>query len=149
MADTNAIVDALNDLLQKNVDARQGYEKARDDVEQDILKTYLTDKASQRQVFTNALQREITALGGTPKRETTFKGNLHHAWIDLKSSLSSNDEEAVFEECVRGEKNSLKTYDKLLQNTTWPASTQEMLTQQRNQIAADLERAASLEEALD
>lgn len=55
----------------------------------------------------------------------------------------------MFEECVRGEKNSLKTYNKLLENTSWPASTKTMVLRQRDQIKADLERADAMADALN
>jgi uncharacterized protein (TIGR02284 family) len=149
MTNPQEVIDALNDLLQQNVDARQGYEKARSDVKQSVLESYLTDKVVQRQAFIEAITQEIITLGGSAKRETTVKGSLHHSWIDIKSALSANDEEAVFEECVRGEKNSLKTYNKLLENTSWPASTKTMVLRQRDQIKADLERADAMADALD
>ena len=55
MTNPQEVIDALNDLLQQNVDARQGYEKARSDVEQSILESYLTDKVVQRQAFIEAI----------------------------------------------------------------------------------------------
>lgn len=149
MTNPQKTIDALNDLLQKNVDARRGYEKARSGVDQSIFESYLTDKVTQRQAFIEALTQEIIALGGSPKRETTVKGSLHHAWIDIKSALASDNEEAVFEECVRGEKNSLETYNELLQDTSWPASTKDMIQHQRDQIATDLKRADIMADAMD
>lgn len=148
MTNPQKIIDALNELLKQNVDARQGYEKVRSNVDQSILESYLTDKVAQRQAFIEAITKEIIALGGSPKRETTVKGSIHHNWIDLKSALSSNNEEAAFEECVRGEKNSLDAYEELLKETSWPASIQSMIQYQRDQIATDLKRADIMAETL-
>ena len=149
MADHQNTISALNDLLQKNVDARHGYHKAGEDINHASLETYLEQKSAQRQRFTNELESEIVSLGGEPKRETSVKGSLHHAWIDLKSSLSSNNEEAVFEECIRGEKHSLKDYDSKLEKESFPPSTKSLLTAQRNQVEADLKKAQTLEELSD
>lgn len=79
MTNPQEVIDALNDLLQQNVDARQGYEKARSDVKQSVLESYLTDKVVQRQAFIEAITQEIITLGGSAKRETTVKGSLHHS----------------------------------------------------------------------
>lgn len=53
------------------------------------------------------------------KWEIIVKGSLYYSWIDIKFVLFFNDEEVVFEECVCGEKNSFKIYNKLLENIFW------------------------------
>jgi uncharacterized protein (TIGR02284 family) len=145
MATHEHTIDALNELLQKNVDAHRGYKKAGEDVEHTSLEAYLRDKSAQRQRFTNQIKGEIVSLGGEPNPETTVKGSLHHAWMDLKSALASNTDKAVFEECVRGERACLEDYEEKLSEQDLLPSARSLLINQRNQVAEDLERAKTLE----
>jgi len=145
MATHEHTIDALNELLQKNVDAHRGYKKAGEDVEHTSLEAYLRDKSAQRERFSQQIKDEIVSLGGKPKPEATVKGSLHHAWIDLKSALAGNTDKAVFEECVRGEKVCLEDYEEKLSEYDLLPSARSLLINQRNRVAEDLERAKTLE----
>lgn len=139
-------INALNSLLQKNIDAARGYRKAAKVVEHTSLKAYLLQRANQRQRFYEDLKSEIKSLGGQPKPEPTVRGKLHHAWIDIKAAMTYKTDEAVFEECVRGEKYSLEEYEEKLYEFQLPPSSRSMLIAQRNQVKKDLDNAKSLEE---
>jgi uncharacterized protein (TIGR02284 family) len=145
MATHEHTINVLNDLLQKNMDAHQGYQKAGEDVEHTSLEAYLRDKSAQRQRFANQIKSEIVSLGGEPKPQTTLKGSLHHAWMDLKSALASNTDKAVFEECVRGERVCVEDYEEKLSEHDLLPSARTLLLNQRNQVVEDLEQAKTLE----
>lgn len=107
-------VNILQELLQKNYDAEAGYKQIMQKTETMVLKQWLQEKAKQRSQFANELDGQIRQLNGTPLTDGSVLGSAHRAWIDVKTSLSSNTDEAILEECIRGEKASVEEYQKQL-----------------------------------
>ena len=63
--------------------------------------------------------------------------------MNLTSTLSGNETEKILEEVERGEKATLKEYNDLLsdEELTFPPSTRDLLTKQRDAIEAALNTA--------
>lgn len=128
------ILDQLNRLLTISHDAEEGYQEAAKNADGSELKSLFTQQAQQRGEFGTELDREIRALGGEPDGGTSVAADLHRAWINLKSVFSSNDDKATVEECQRGDKEALDTYNNVLQETDLAASTRELLLRQKQAI---------------
>ena len=65
--------------------------------------------------------------------------------MDIKAFLSSDNDEAMLEEAIRGEKAAIEEYKDVLSETTLPPSTSTLLTQQMNQIELDLSKEKIME----
>lgn len=143
------VINILNELLEKNYDATRGYVEAAKQVRSTLLASFLEQNAEIRQGYAEEIMDEVCALNGEPVESTGVLSNLHRAWINLKTAISSDKEEAVLEECIRGEKAALDDYEKALMSHSLPTTTMELLEEQRNQIAATLDELRSLEEAVD
>jgi len=128
------ILDQLNRLLTISHDAEEGYQEAAKNAKGSELQSLFTKQAQQRGEFGTELDREIRALGGEPDGGTSVAADLHRAWINLKSVFSSNDDKATVEECQRGDKEALDTYNNVLQETDLAASTREVLLRQKQAI---------------
>lgn len=111
-------VNILQELLQKNYDAEAGYKQIMQKADDKILKNWLQVKAKQRSQFANELDGLIRNLNGTPVVDGSLLGSAHRAWIDVKTTLSSNTDEAILEECIRGEKASVNEYEKQLEKVS-------------------------------
>ncbi|MBP0905507.1 PA2169 family four-helix-bundle protein [Mariniflexile gromovii] len=111
-------VNILQELLQKNYDAEAGYKQIMQKAENTVLKQWLQDKAKQRSQFANELDGLIRNLHATPVKDGSLLGSAHRAWIDVKTTLSSNTDEAILEECIRGEKASVNEYEKQLEKVS-------------------------------
>ncbi|MCK7589635.1 PA2169 family four-helix-bundle protein [Subsaxibacter sp. CAU 1640] len=123
-------VNVLQGIIEKNYDAEKGYKKAMEDAKNPALKGFLQDQAARRSRFATAIDQKLRQLGETPKEKGSTTGTLHRAWIDIKSSLAGNDDEAVLEEVIRGEKASVDEYqDVLNKHTLSPEITHELQTQ--------------------
>ncbi|GAA4232887.1 hypothetical protein GCM10022291_08640 [Postechiella marina] len=107
---TEKISNELNELLVKNYDARKGYLNAIDNVDSHTLKQFFERMATERGEFARELKNEILTYQETPKEAGSIAGAVHRNWITLKNLFSSNDEEAILDEVVRGEKASLESY---------------------------------------
>ncbi|WP_335965629.1 PA2169 family four-helix-bundle protein [Galbibacter sp. PAP.153] len=145
MSYTDDVGKKMNELLEKNIDAQKGFLNASENVESTNLKTYFKSKATERDVYVDELKREIISFGQKPEKSGSFTGDAHRAWMDIKSTLSMNDEEAILEEVQRGEKASLEDYDKILKETSFPRSTEAMLLRQRNAIKNSVNNAKRYE----
>lgn len=146
---TSRLSDQLNDLLKRNYDAANGYRKAAEHVDSPELTTFMTGYAQQRDDFVRELRTLTSGLGEKPQEQKDFPGNLHHVWMDLKAAFSSNDDEAMLEECIRGEKAAIKEYREVLGDTTLPSNVSAILRDQLAKIEEALNRVELLEDQYD
>ncbi|HEA22076.1 hypothetical protein LCGC14_0949050 [marine sediment metagenome] len=143
---TEEVGKKLNDLLEKTYDAEKGFKKASENVEDGQLKRYFSGKAQERYDFGHALKTEIKQFGQEVDKGDSFAGKVHRSWMDVKSLFSMDDEEAMLEEAITGEKNAIDAYDDVLKETSLPASTATILQHQRNTINEGLQNIKTLED---
>ncbi len=143
------IVDNLQDLLEKNYDAEKGFTKAMKDAKNKNLKHFLMKQAAQRSRFANELTQELRNLNEEPKESGSFTGDLHRAWIDIKSAVTGNEDEAVLEECIRGEKASAEEYKEKLTKYSFPPKIETVLQKQSAEIHQTLSQVKRLEDLAD
>ncbi len=136
MSYSEEISNKLNELLVKNYDAEKGYLNAMSNVDDKNLKIFFKRRASERSQFAKELRTEILRYGEVPEDSGTFKGTVHRNWMSLKSALSSNNEEKILEEAIRGEEASLEEYDKLMKENNLPPTIDELIFRHRNSIQA-------------
>ena len=134
------IAKKLNELLQKTYDAKKGYQLAAEKIEGPSVKQFLNDKVTQRKHFAADLKTAIQEFGWEVEKEGSFKGQLHRAWMDLTASLTGNETERVLEEVERGETESIKEYNEILNDDSFSLmpKTRTLLTNQRDAIQAAL-----------
>ena len=65
--------------------------------------------------------------------------------MDIKSTFTSNDEEAILNEVQRGEEKAVEEYDEIINDITLPPTTQNLLTKQRESIKSALQSAKNFE----
>jgi uncharacterized protein (TIGR02284 family) len=143
---TKEVSEKLNDLLTKNYDAEAGYKLAKEKVDSSKIKDFFTNQAQERYNFGHELKEEIRNFGESPEKGTSLKGDAHRTWMNIKSTFTSNNEEVILEEAIRGEKAALEEYNSIISNATLPPSTKNMLTSHRNTILNSLSRVTAMEE---
>ena len=132
------VADAINDLITVNYDGERGYKESAEDVNDARLKSWFREYAQQRYDFGHELKGELSQIGATPEKGTSLAADAHRLWIDLKSAIAGNDEQAVLEEVIRGERNAIERYDKVLAHNALPATARTLISRQRNQIMTAL-----------
>lgn len=140
------IVENLQDLLVKNYDASEMFAKAMEKSQSYNLKNYLKKQAAQRSHFATEITDELRQLNEEPKEKGSFSGGLHRTWIDLKTALSSNKDEAILEECIRGEKASVEEYEDKLEKFNFPPRISNVLHKQSQEIHKTLNQVRHLED---
>ncbi|HNP68816.1 MAG TPA: PA2169 family four-helix-bundle protein [Aequorivita sp.] len=143
------LVDNLQELLEKNYDAEKGFTKAMKDAKNNNLKKFLQQQALQRNRFATELDQQIRNLNETPKESGSFTGDLHRTWIDIKSAVAGNTDEAVLEECIRGEKASWSEYEEKLKEQNFPPNISTVLQKQASEIHNTLNSVKTLEDLAD
>lgn len=143
---TKEVGSKLNALLEKNYDAEKGYKKAADHTDHTALKNYFNRKAAERYDFGDQLKSEIRNFGEEADKGGSITATAHRAWMDVKAVFSSDNEESMLEEAIRGEKASIEEYDDVLNETTLPTSTRDLVLKQKNTISQELNTIKHLED---
>ncbi len=144
------LVSHLNELLEKNYDAGKGFKKTIEDSKSNSLKRFFKQQAVIRNRFATEIEKELHDLNAHSNvKSGSTTGGLHRFWIDIKTALSGNDDEAVLEECIRGEKASAKEYEEKLKKFHFPPHIDKVLTNQLNEIRNTIASVKRLEDIAD
>lgn len=138
--------EKLNDLLEKTYDAEKGFKNAAENVDSDRLKRYFKGKAQERYDFGHELKSEIAQFGQKVDKGDSMASKAHRSWMDLKSFFSSDKEEAMLEESIKGEKKAVEEYNDVLEETNLPPSTETLLRKQKAAIESGLQKIKRLED---
>mgnify|MGYP005822598157 FL=1 len=145
--DIEKIEDRLKDLVSKNEDAIKGFEKASKNSEQVGIKSYFEKKVVERMQFLRELRASVPELElGSVEIEGSAAGSFHRTWMDVKAFFAGDNDEAMLEEAVRGDKAAIEDYDKALTETMMPQRLKEIIRAQRNKLQNDLETTEILED---
>lgn len=143
---TDKVGSRLNDLLEKNYDAEKGFKMASENAKHAGLKSYFSNKAQERYNFGHQIKTELRNFGEEPDKGGSVTGAAHRTWMEVKSWFSADNDESMLEEAIRGEKASVEEYHDVLQETTLPASTKDILTSQKSKIEQGLSNIKRLED---
>lgn len=133
------ISDKVVDLIEKNIDSYQGFLKASKKVEDMNLRDYLVDQATDRMLFAEELANELKSYNPDVKLDDygTLSGSFHQSWLDIKALLAGNTDKAVLEECMRGDKVSMKDYETFLKEYSASSSKFESIVNNQLQKIID------------
>lgn len=145
--DIEKIEDRLKDLVNKNEDAIKGFEKASKNSEQVGIKTYFENKVIERMQFLREIRAAVPDLDlGSVAIDGSTAGAVHRTWMDVKAFFAGDNDEAMLEEAVRGDKSAIEDYDKALTETMMPPRLKEIIRAQREKLHNDLETTEILED---
>lgn len=134
-------------ILEKSIDAEKGYETASKNAKVVSLKNYFTEKSRQRGNFINDLKRELSKNNSAEVESNgSITGDLHRAWMEIKSTLSVDNDEAMLEESIRGEKAALKEFEQVLETEYLSLEMRNILSKQYSIIKNDLETIKTLDD---
>ncbi|RMB57673.1 PA2169 family four-helix-bundle protein [Dokdonia sinensis] len=140
------VVNNLQELLEKNYDAEAGYKNAMTHATSAPLTEYFKLRAAQRNRFATQLTDMVIGLNETPKESGSTTASLHRTWMNIKDSVSGDSDEALLEECIRGEKASVEEYDNRLKNNDFTPEITSVLAAQRDEIKNALNQVKTLED---
>lgn len=148
MATNDDTISTLNNLIETLKDGENGYRTAVDGVKNSQVKTLFGTYAQQRAQFAAELQNEVRRLGGDPEKSGSVVATLHRGWINIKSTVTGSDENAVLAECERGEDSAVSNYRDALTQPL-PADVKSVVENQFTQIQAAHDKIRNLERATE
>ncbi|MFD2941462.1 ferritin-like domain-containing protein [Flavobacterium notoginsengisoli] len=132
---TQEAVKTLEGLISILEDGKLGYTNAAEHVENPAIKTDFLEYARERALFIVELQDEINKLGkSTDTSGGGPLGALHRTWIDIKSSFTGGDTEAIINACVTGEEAAIEKYKKALEDNHLEHGQIYIISKQLNSI---------------
>jgi uncharacterized protein (TIGR02284 family) len=140
------VISTLNNLIETCKDGQNGFKTAADGVKNSELKMLFHTYSQQRAQFAAELQAEVRRLGGDPEQTGSVAATLHRGWIDIKSAVTGEDENAVISECERGEDSAVKNYKDALDENL-PADVRAIVERQYAQVQEAHDRLRALEKA--
>lgn len=96
-------IKTLNSLIETTLDSSDGYAEAAKDAKSAPLVSLFTARATERRETASTLQRCVRSLGGKPEDDGTMLASAHRVFVNLRASLTSNNNSAVVDEVERGE----------------------------------------------
>ena len=142
----NNLVNNLQELLEKNYDAEEGYKNAMTHATSGPLTEYFKLRSAQRNRFVTQLTDTIVTLNETPKESGSATAKLHRTWMNIKDSVTGDSDEALLEECIRGEKASVDEYNNRLDKNDFTPEITSMIAAQRDEIQSALSQVKRLED---
>lgn len=132
---TKETVKTLEGLISILEDGKLGYTNAAEHVENPAMKTDFLEYARERALFIVELQDEINKLGkSTDTSGGGPLGALHRTWIDIKSSFTGGDTEAIINACVTGEEAAIEKYKMALEENHLEYNQVSVVSKQLNSI---------------
>ena len=143
----------LNAILEKTYDAQKGYanaaENAKDEHDPNLAR-WFAHQGQRRTEYAASLIGEMKNMNLEPKIDSSVKGDLHRGWLNLKLNFTSDEEEAILEECLRGEKAAIEEYNEVLNHSEeLPPSVVNVLQAQKDEIQATVNKIKRMEDLAD
>lgn len=145
--DIKKIEEHLKDLISKNEDAIKGFEKASENSKDVGIKSYFEKKIIDRMQFLKELRASVPELElGSVQIEGSAAGTLHRTWMDVKAFFAEDNDEAMLEEAIRGDKAAINDYENALTEVMMPHRLKEIIRAQKEQLQNALETTEVLED---
>ena len=112
--DNNGVVDTLNELIETCHDGEYGFNACAQHSTATHLQTLYRRHAEQCSDAADELRGHVVRLGGAPEEGGSASGALHRGWVAVRGTLSGYSDQAMLDECERGEDAALARYRKAL-----------------------------------
>ncbi len=108
--------EVLNDLIRINNDRIEGYNKAADEAaNKDVdLQAIFRQMSAESRSYVNDLSKYVASSGEKLETDTTFRGKIYRAWMDVKATFTGKDRKSILASCEYGEDAAQKAYDTAL-----------------------------------
>lgn len=146
MSSQNDLLEELEEILEKNKDAQKGFSRASENAQSAALRIYFERKSQERHNFNNELKNALSSAYTDFDADGSFKGTIHRTWMDVKSFFSSDNDEAMLQESIRGDKAAVEEYDEVIEDAHTPLHIRNLLISQRAKIKEDLARNKTMED---
>jgi len=148
MTDTSHDIRTLNGLIATTLDSVDGYTEAAKDSENGRYGQLFTARATERRQVVSALQAEVSRLGGNPEDDGTVLAGAHRAFLNLKATVTGQDDAAIVNEVERGEDHIKAKFESALEDQELSAATRSAIQTAYGSVRAGHDEMRDLKHAL-
>ena len=142
--------EVLNDLVRINNDRIEGYTKAENETKAGDadLQSLFRQMAAESRSYVNDLSKYISATGNNITDDTTVRGKIYRAWMDVKATFSGKDRKAILASCEYGEDAAQKAYDAALSSDAeLPTEVRQLIMDQKQSLKKSHDLVKALRDA--
>lgn len=145
--ENNKTLNTLNDLLQIINDRLEGFKN----IDSKMIESYsgLKEEYDHMIIQSYNMRTELTALieekGGDPNNTTTIAGGLHRAWLDVRNSLSFDQDKITLENVLSGENAAIKAYENALDSGDLCTKCSKVVQNQLQELKSSYDKFSRLE----
>ena len=122
-------VEALQDLIQVNIDSSKGFREIAEIVDDTSLEQLFRGMADVREQNQQELQEFVKLNNEEPRGEGSYAAALHRVWVNLRSKLSGGDKHVILSEAEKGEDYIKQAYESCLVETSGSAMNDVLMQQ--------------------
>jgi len=138
MTNNEKVAENLNDLIQINNDRIEGYERASKetkDVDAD-LRALFSRMGDESRQYVSELTAAVSRLGCDPASDTTVRGKIYRAWMDVKATFTGKDRKSILASCEYGEDAAQDAYESALEETDLTGDFRDLVMRQKAALKA-------------
>lgn len=139
----------LNTLIDTTIDSIKGYEESAEDTENMRHAQIFRQNAEDRRQALQTLQAALSRVGGSNDNDGSVAGSIHHAWVNLKSAITGQDDKAVVNEVERGEDYIKDKFETALEDQELSAETRRAIEQAYVSVRRGHDQARELKRMLE
>ncbi len=108
---SDASIGHLQDLIQINIDSKDGFAEAAEQVGDDRIAALFRQVGQIRSKNADELQGLVALNNKEPQERGSIAAAFHRCWLDVRSKLTGSDKAAVLAEAERGEDHIKAQYE--------------------------------------
>jgi len=128
--DNKTTIKTLNRLIESCKDGEYGFHSCAEQAESLHLREVFSQRAADCRNAAAELQALVRVNGGMAEEDGSVMGAVHRGWVAVRSKLSGYSDQAMLEECERGEDTAMERYRDAMQNEELPVDVRQVIERQ-------------------
>ncbi len=148
MTETTHEIRTLNSLIATTIDSIDGYEESAKAIDSGRFAEQFQARANERRQIVGQLRGEVSRLGGNPEDDGTFLAGAHRAFLNLKATVATLDDQAVIAEVERGEDHIKTKFEEALQDDKLAPETRSVIESAFQSVKAGHDQISDLKHGI-
>ena len=141
--DRDDVIDTLNGLIETSRDGENGFRACAESAKSATLRTFFLEKSERCREGAAQLQQIVREMGGAAETDSSFSGDMHRFWMNIKASIAGMNDHEILAECERGEDAAKQAYREALA-LDLPGDVRIVVDRQYREVMANHDRVKEL-----